>query len=114
MSVFDSVAYFWRPFTGLTIKSADPLPFSTTTCRYDDSCGPPQDLAIPSVHPSGTPPISKPLPNAQNTARFKCFVKSRSIGMQFSFGCMFGRWGQRITHTPGKAAILKYLASGGN
>lgn len=34
--------------------------------------------------------------------------------MQFSFGYMFGRWGQRITHTPGKAAILKYLASGGN
>jgi len=41
---------------------------------------------------------------AQNIARFECFVKSRSIGMQFSFGCVLGRWGQRITHTPGTAA----------
>lgn len=110
-------------FYGLTIKSADPpSPGASATCRYDDSCGLPQDLAmaiaIASAIAIGIPILFRILKTHKTQLVSSVLLKAAQLECNFHLAacaqicvcvrvCVPGCWGQRITHTPGMAATLK-------
>lgn len=111
-------------FYGLTIKSADPpSPGASATCRYDDSCGLPQDLAmaiaIASAIAIGIPILFRILKTHKTQLVSSVLLKAAQLECNFHLAacaqicvcvrvCVPGCWGQRITHTPGMAATLKW------